>query len=600
MKNILIVEDDLSTYKLLEKILELYGFKAMIATNGKEGLELFIGNDFDLIISDISMPVMDGYELLEHIRESNRGQAIPFIFLTSSGDPDFMRRAMNLGADDFIIKPFQPEDLLNAINTRFKRNKVMSELFKKEVKDEIESLKKQLFYNIGTEVANKNLLNVWLTKTLRVKTGLILLDIILDGYKDFITFLSHKARTFLLNEVIYRLKETTGSSLKLYQLSDEHFVLAGTLEDDYDITSIEKIAISIIKSIERPIQMNEFEIIISAIIAIVVRTNSDDKEVHAEDILQQAEITRQYISRSKNERYQFYSLPLKNNLNKIMKEEVKRHIQIKPKSLEKATTRALSANNFENMETKVFFLYPPSIIKDNLINDIIAHEYAAFLLYDHEKAKKLLASYNNSILLINLEKEIPGLEWEDYIREMQNDPVTARARIGVLSYSDSSSEEQKYLMKLMIDCGYMKLKVNMKESREIVLKSLEAMEARGQRKYVRVKCQHMSKTSFNIKLNNIMYHGTINDISSVGMACEFDIDSALLLKKDTVIEQLNLNLEGTFCSLEGIVMDKRSYENKVLYLIMFKQKLNAEVKARLHKFISTTLQAQIEQEQASM
>lgn len=600
MKTILIVEDDLSTYKLIEKILELYGFKAMVATNGKEALELFISHNFDLVISDINMPEMNGYELLEHIRTSNRGEVLPFIFLTSNATPDLMRKGMNLGADDYLIKPFEPEDLLKAINNRFKKNRAMSELFKKEIKEELDSLNKRLFFNLDTEVANKNSLIGWLETNLNGNTSFLIMDIVLDGYKDFITFLSHKARLFILNELIYRLNEIAANSLKLYQISDRQFVMAGSLTDDIALETIEKLAMSIIRSIENPIQMNEFEIIISAIIGIVIYNTKDNHAHRAEDILQQAEIARQYINHSEKERYQFYSIPLKRMLNKLLKEDLKKHIQVKNNVIKKTENNEVRSDNFENMETKVFFLYPHAIIKENLINDIIADEYAAFLIYNHEKIKKLLPSYTNSILLINIEKEIPGLKWDDYIRELQNSKITSKVRIGVISYINSSNDEQKYLMKLMIDCGYIKLKVNLKESREILLKSLQAIEAKGQRKYVRVKCHNMTNTSFNIKVNNIMYQGSINDISSVGMACEFNSENAVFLKKETLIEQLNLNLEGVFCHLEGIVMDKRSYGNKVFYLIMFKQKLKDDVKAKIHKFIANSLQIQIEAELAHL
>lgn len=596
MKSILIVEDDLSTYKLIQKVLELYGFQAKIASNGKEALELFISYDFDLIISDINMPEMSGYELLQEIRATNRGQATPFIFLTSSGDQEAMRKGMNLGADDFLFKPFKPEDLIKSVSIRFSRNKALSRLFEEEVKEKLESLKKRIYYNLDTETANKNALLTWLDKNIPGSKPILLMDIIIEGYKDFITFLSHKARLFLLNEIIYRLKEFTDEKIMLYQLTDQQFVLAGCLESDTSLQQIETAADGIIKSIENPIQMNEFEVIISAIIGIVVHTEASKGGTKSVDLLQQCEVARQYVNHSRGEKYQFYSLPLKRTLNKILQDDIKKHIQHKPSALQKAGSTLPKRDNFENYETKVFFLYPHSIIKDNLINDIIADEYAAFLIYNHEKMLKLLKRYNNSILLINIEKEIPGLNWDDYIRAIQNDPIISKVRIGVLSYTDSATDEQKYLMKLMIECGYIRLKVNLKESRELLLKTLEVIEARGKRKYVRVKCRDSENTSFNIKVNNIMYQGTINDLSSVGMACEFSVEKAIYLKKDTLIEQLNLNLNGVFCRLEGTVMDKRSYEDKLFYLIMFNKKLKDDTRDRIHKFIAATLQSQIENE----
>lgn len=131
MKNILVIEDEEFVRETISDMLEIEGYVPILAKNGEAGLECLREIRPDLILCDINMPVMDGYEVLERIKSTGTLSSIPFIFLTAKTSNDDMRRGMELGADDYIFKPFKAKDLLNAINTRlqvFDRSKEMSEV----------------------------------------------------------------------------------------------------------------------------------------------------------------------------------------------------------------------------------------------------------------------------------------------------------------------------------------------------------------------------------------------------------------------------------------------------------------------------------------
>jgi two-component system, sensor histidine kinase and response regulator len=118
MTRILVIEDE---KLLLEEVLDLLGFgdfEALGAANGLEGVKLARQELPDLIICDIMMPEMDGFEVLNQLRGSSSTENIPFIFLTARVDKNDMRRGMDLGADDYLTKPFTHNDLFNAINSR--------------------------------------------------------------------------------------------------------------------------------------------------------------------------------------------------------------------------------------------------------------------------------------------------------------------------------------------------------------------------------------------------------------------------------------------------------------------------------------------------
>lgn len=121
MKKIIIIEDETQTRNLFLKSLEFEGFRAYGASDGWEGIQLAQSCGPDLIICDIMMPDIDGYDVLSHLRRTPKTAAIPFIFLTAKVTMADLRHGMDLGADDYLTKPCTVEQFLAAIATRLKR-----------------------------------------------------------------------------------------------------------------------------------------------------------------------------------------------------------------------------------------------------------------------------------------------------------------------------------------------------------------------------------------------------------------------------------------------------------------------------------------------
>ena len=122
MKTILIIEDDAQTRENLQLILDMEGFRALTAANGRIGLDLARRESPDLILCDVSMPELDGHGVLRGLRANEATAAVPFIFLTARGEKRDVRDGMNLGADDYLSKPLDAEDLIAAIETRLARH----------------------------------------------------------------------------------------------------------------------------------------------------------------------------------------------------------------------------------------------------------------------------------------------------------------------------------------------------------------------------------------------------------------------------------------------------------------------------------------------
>jgi putative two-component system response regulator len=119
--SLLVVEDDPAMLVALRDILEGAGYRVMTAVNGEAALDALSGQQPSLILSDISMPVMDGIELFEQVRKRPNGTAIPFIFLTARGTREDIFAGKSLGADDYITKPVTSQELLAAVQARLER-----------------------------------------------------------------------------------------------------------------------------------------------------------------------------------------------------------------------------------------------------------------------------------------------------------------------------------------------------------------------------------------------------------------------------------------------------------------------------------------------
>lgn len=125
MKKILVIEDEPMLKDLIEEMLRINGYTTYSSSNGKEALELFKRKGADLIICDIIMPGISGFDVLQEIRRDLRNAALPVILLTGKTDRADFRHGMELGADDFIPKPFTEEELIGSVAAQLKKKEAI-------------------------------------------------------------------------------------------------------------------------------------------------------------------------------------------------------------------------------------------------------------------------------------------------------------------------------------------------------------------------------------------------------------------------------------------------------------------------------------------
>jgi DNA-binding response OmpR family regulator len=120
MSTILIIEDDEQERVTLKKVLEIAGYAVLAAADGASGIEMARSSSPDLILCDIDMPGLSGFQTLKALKDDERTEGLPFVFLTGSSDAMAGRLGRKLGAEEFIEKPFSFSKLLAVVGTRLK------------------------------------------------------------------------------------------------------------------------------------------------------------------------------------------------------------------------------------------------------------------------------------------------------------------------------------------------------------------------------------------------------------------------------------------------------------------------------------------------
>lgn len=147
MSKILVIEDEKNIRETIMEILELNDYNVAAAENGLIGVAKALQFKPDLIVCDVMMPEMDGFETLRNIRSINEISNTPFVFLTAKTERRDFREGMNSGADDFLNKPFNTQELLQVIELRITKSKQAKELYSEEInnlKEEVDNLQNSI------------------------------------------------------------------------------------------------------------------------------------------------------------------------------------------------------------------------------------------------------------------------------------------------------------------------------------------------------------------------------------------------------------------------------------------------------------------------
>ena len=306
MKKILVIEDEGTLRTNIVQILELEDFVTIEANNGFLGIKLAQKHLPDLILCDVMMPEIDGYSVLAALRQNPTTASIPFIFTTAKASKADFRQGMNLGADDYLVKPITADELLSAISTRFERQATLSQSCIAELKQVEEQLHHLIHYDSLTNLPNQFLLREQLNQLIiqaDYEDRLIPIFIVqLDRLDQINNVLGHLAGDLLLKAVAQRLVVCLGKNQTVARLQAKQFaILLETVKQKQEIVNV---AQDIIQSLSQSFILKNQEVFITANIGIAIYPFDSKDPI---TLLKSANIAVNFARKQTSNGYQFYN-----------------------------------------------------------------------------------------------------------------------------------------------------------------------------------------------------------------------------------------------------------------------------------------------------
>jgi|JFJP01.1.fsa_nt_gi diguanylate cyclase (GGDEF)-like protein len=302
MYALLVIEDDDDIRENICDILELSKYRVISASNGREGLNLARREKPDLILSDVQMVEMNGYDVLSEVRQDPNLTIIPFIFLTSFADRQDLRQGMLQGADDYLTKPLDREELLGAIAAQLSKKEKIGQHYQGVAQNLAqEQLERLLYFDTLTQLPNRLALRERLDKVISETDPSLPIPILLIDIDRFGMINDSQGEEFgdrLLQAISERLIDIVQDDDTICRLSgDEFAIILSTTNPKAEADNVAK---SLLNSFSTPFVVGVTEVYITASIGISLCSND------ANSIMQRANLALQEAKRRGGNCYQFF------------------------------------------------------------------------------------------------------------------------------------------------------------------------------------------------------------------------------------------------------------------------------------------------------
>jgi diguanylate cyclase len=302
MIKILVIEDDPQVIDNIQDILELENFETITAENGAMGIKKAQENKPDLIICDIMMSEIDGYGVLKQLRNDSKTKLIPLIFLTAKADKNDFRQGMELGADDYLTKPFSPSELIRAINSRLNKQDNIKANYIQQIENLAIELEKTSYYNNLTKLPNR----LFLEEKLRELKGekLALLIINLDQFGWIVSNFGHNFQDSFIKKFTTRMKNYCDHLSKdigfFSHLEAEKFgLIINNFSSKEDLDDQIK---TLLTYLSAPLKIDNKEILISISIGVALKQIDNENIL---DLIDNAAVAM-YRSKAQGGNHQIY------------------------------------------------------------------------------------------------------------------------------------------------------------------------------------------------------------------------------------------------------------------------------------------------------
>lgn len=306
MTKILVIEDEAQLRSNTLQILEFEDFHTLEAENGLVGVQLAQEQVPDLILCDVMMPELDGYDVLARLRQNPTTANIPFIFTTAKASKADLRRGMELGADDYLAKPFTADELMGAISTRLEKQANIVQHYTDEIKQVEEKLNHLIHYDSLTNLPNQLLLRERLNPLLIQadfnKRLVPILLLSLAQFNQVNSTLGYRVGDLLLKAVAERLITCLGKNHTVTRLQADQFtIILAPIEQKQEAVNV---AQTILDNLSRPFILDGYEVFITTNIGIALYP-FDGKNIN--NLISNANIAMCFAKKQEGNNYQFYT-----------------------------------------------------------------------------------------------------------------------------------------------------------------------------------------------------------------------------------------------------------------------------------------------------
>ncbi|WP_019500069.1 putative bifunctional diguanylate cyclase/phosphodiesterase [Pseudanabaena sp. PCC 6802] len=350
MTKILVIEDMESLREEMIEALSYEGFDVIGAENGVVGVRLALEHLPNLIVCDVMMPELDGYETLATLRREPSTATIPFIFLTAKADKADMRQGMELGADDYLTKPFTIEELLSAIAARLKKQATLQERVERELKQTESRMTYLAQHDDLTNLPNRllfhDLLQQAVAQAATQRQNLVLGFLDIDQFHIINNTLGHDIGDLLLQALARRLQDKLPPPHLVARLRGDVFAIILVNLVNPEEAELKNMAQNILDFVSLPYKIYGHEIFTTASLGLTVYPN-DSLEV--DGLIKNADTAMYYAKEAGRNSYKFYTSELNAKTAEVM-------------ALENSLRRALDRQEFRLFYQPQFSLATGKIV----------------------------------------------------------------------------------------------------------------------------------------------------------------------------------------------------------------------------------------------
>ena len=243
---------------------------------------------------------------------------------------------------------------------------------------------------------------------------------------------------------------------------------------------------------------------------------------------------------------------------------------------------------------KIFFLHPSAITQNRVISELVQEEFEVYIVKEEKKLRQAIETYPDSIVFASINEVMKESAWDELVRSIMGKSENAGISVGIIASINDEIIKHKYLEKYNVQCGYTVIKSDHEAAIKELSNILSNANAKGRRKFIRLKTENEKNTVVNLPMNGTFINGIIKSISVVGFSCLFAEDPEL--KKNGFFEDMQLRLQAQLVKAEGIVFGSRLDGPEKIYVILFTQRLDPSMRTKIRKYIQSNLQNRMDHE----